>query len=64
MTKQSECTNCEFIVLCGGGCMYQKIRGWITPGDQCQAKKEIKVALQEALSLYADKIISMVHSFK
>ncbi|MBO3754004.1 MAG: SPASM domain-containing protein [Candidatus Brockarchaeota archaeon] len=64
VTKQSECTNCEFIVLCGGGCMYQKIRGWITPGDQCQAKKEIKVALQEALSLYADKIISMVHSFK
>ncbi|MBO3841242.1 MAG: hypothetical protein FGF48_02340 [Candidatus Brockarchaeota archaeon] len=46
------------------GCMYQKIRGWITPGDQCQAKKEIKVALEEALSLYADRIISMVHSFK
>ncbi|MGC8831169.1 MAG: radical SAM protein [Thermoproteota archaeon] len=64
VTKQSECINCEFMLLCGGGCMYQKIRGWITPGDQCQVKKEIKVTLQEALSLYADKIIGMARGFK
>jgi len=60
ITKLDECVNCKFALICGGGCTYQKIRGLITPGNQCQVKEEIVVGLREAINFCEDDLMRKI----